>query len=178
MAVPAGWHAYNDPTLGFSLAYPPTWEVCKLQHSVHSRSFCRPQPPAQGEVPEPPLPFYVTVESQELLASRPANNAIASAYNYIDQDDLTGLLALPAGGSYSMQNQDPAYWTFTRLPDATVDGLTGIVVENQNSWSGKPDRRVLVTRGTDTWQFGTHYEKPEELDEFGQVLASFRFSIQ
>lgn len=184
--VPAGWQTYSDPTLGFTLAYPPTWEVCKQQVAIHSRVFCRPQPESQDETPPGFPPFWVTIESQELLASRPANNAIASAYGFIDQDNLAGLLALPKSGSYSLKNPppaqiqpDPAYWTFTRLPDTTVDGSQGIVVENQNPWEGKQgakDRRVLVTRGTDTWQFGAYYESPEELREFEQVLGSFRFS--
>ena len=164
---PAGWSTYTDAALGASLAVPLEWEVC--QNTGWSRLFCLKQAAAGG----PAFPrFYVTVLPQGFT------NADASAYNFISEEHVKALMALPVGSSRAT-NDLPAYSTFTRLSDTTVSGLPGVVIENPKVWEGGTstrDRRVLVRVGTSTYMLGTYYETPAQLEEFERVLGGVRIS--
>ncbi len=156
-AAPAGGQTYTDGQLGFSLAVPSEWELC--QNTGWSRLFCRKQAAAAG----PAFPrFYVTALPPGFT------NADASAYNFISEEHVKAFMALPANQSFTTDGT-PGYSTFTRLPDTTVDGLPGVVIENSRVWEGNAntrDRRVLVKAATATYMFGTYYVTAAEFEEF------------
>jgi hypothetical protein len=166
-AAPAGWSTYSDAALGVSLAIPPEWELC--QNTGQSRLFCLKQAEPTG----PAFPrFYVTVLPQGFT------NADASAYNFISEEHVKALMALPVGSSRAT-NDLPAYSTFTRLADTTVNDLPAVTIENSKVWEGGPDtkdRRALVTVGTSVYMFGTYYETPAQIEAFGRVLGGVRIA--
>lgn len=177
--APGNWQSYSDPTLGFSLAYPATMEVCDpMRLANYSRAFCR-RPPQAGQPQDFPSLFYVHRASPDVLAHLPANNDLFAARSLIDQETLAGIAATPVGIVYHPKDLlQSSILAFIRLPDTTIDGAEALVVENEDVLSsrmGSRVRRVLVQHDEASWQFGTSYAQPEELRNFEQMLASFRF---
>ena len=160
---------YTDAPLGFSVVVPAEWELC--QNSGFSRLFCRKQAAAGG----PAFPrFYVTVLPLGFT------NEDASAYNFLSEEDVKALMALPVGQSFATEIL-PDYSTFTRVPDTTVSGLPAVVVENAKVWEGEADtkdRRVFVKLATSTYMFGTYYRTEAELGEFERVLEGVRITAR
>jgi hypothetical protein len=114
-----------------------------------------------------------------VLAHLPANNDLFAARSLIDQETLAGIAATPVGIVYHPKDLlQSSILAFIRLPDTTIDGAEALVVENEDVLSsrmGSRVRRVLVQHDEASWQFGTSYAQPEELRNFEQMLASFRF---
>lgn len=163
---PAGWQTYRETRLGFTLAYPPAWEVA--QETGQSRLFSlRHTEPTGPSFP----PFYVTVLPEGFT------NEGAEAYNFWSRAEIAAALALEVGETGAIHGP-PDYDRYTRLPDTTVDGVAGVVVEAARVWEGAPgtrDRRVLLRRGSTLFMLGAYYETPEELHTFEQALATFAF---
>jgi hypothetical protein len=166
--VPEGWLALEDTTQGYTLAYPPQWEVCQVTR--YSLAFCEIQqvPVEMG----PPPRLYVALYPQD------STNANFEIYNFISRDSIQEFMVLPIGGSKLKEAGAilPEYYTYTRLPDRMVAGLTGLVIENSRVWEAPPemkDRVVLLVNEGNTVMLGAYYETPEQLALFEQVLDTF-----
>ena len=166
-ALPEGWQEYADSALGISFAYSPAWEL--TQDTGQSRLFhVRQTEPAGPTFPV----FYVTVLPQGFT------NEDFSAYNFWSEADVAVARALDVGQAGEVSGA-PGYNVYSRLPDVTVAGLPGLVMESDKVWEGGPgvkDRRVLVTRGDATYMFGTYYSTPEELQVFETALSTVVFA--
>jgi hypothetical protein len=165
-AVPGDWLDYTDEKLGFSFAHPSNWEL--TQGTGQSRLFHLKQTEPTG--PTFPI-FYVTVIPAGFT------NADVSAYNFWSTDEVAAALAPKVGASGEV-NGAAGYNIYTRLPDITMDGLPGVVVENAHVWEGgadTKDRRVLIVSDGTVYMLGTYYATPEELEVFEQVMGTFSF---
>jgi hypothetical protein len=106
------------------------------------------------------------------------DNADASAYNFLREDALQGLMSMEVGSSKAAE-AIPEYSTFTRLPDLSTGGQNFVVIENSRVWeapAGVKDRRALLAAGGKIYMLGTYYETAEELAAFEAVLEQFRLS--
>lgn len=167
VALPADWQSYRDSELGFSLTHPREWEICTT--TEHSRLFCDTNNQSGG----PSFPLYYVTRTPPNFT-----NQDASAYNFVTPATIQAFANLKVGASLTSGEPNPEFSTFTRLPDATVNGETALVVENARVWEGgakTKDRRVFVRHGDDWYMIGTYYESPAELARFEDVLATFRF---
>jgi hypothetical protein len=166
--VPQGWQELTT-TQGYSLAYPPEWAECQVTR--YSLTFCQVQedPAWMG----PPLRLYVSV------FPRDHTNADFEVYNFITAESIREFMALPVGGSKLREPNAmaPDYFTYTRLPDRMVAGLSAAVIENSRVWEAPPgtkDRVVFIVTEDTTYMLGMYYESPEQLAMFEQVLDSFQ----
>lgn len=167
--IPQGWQTLNDPSQGYSLAYPPEWELC--QETKYSRAYCEIQEEPEGMGPPPRL--YVSVVPQDFT------NPDFEAYNFYPIETIKEFMALAVGESMLKEPNAmaPEYFTYTRLPDQMVAGLTALVIENSKVWefpSGTKDRVVFILTEDSSIMLGMYYETPEQLAMFEQVLDSFQ----
>jgi hypothetical protein len=167
--VPEGWQVLNDTTRGFSLAYPPEWEVCQV--TKYSWAFCEIQKEPEGMGPPPRL--YVSAYPQD------STNEDFEIYNFIPLVSIREFMVLPVGESKLREAgaMAPEYFTYTRLPDRMVAGWNAMVIENTRVWEAPPetnDRVIIVVDEGTTYMIGAYYETPEQLALFEQVLDSFQ----
>jgi hypothetical protein len=168
--LPQGWQEITF-SQGYSLAYPPEWAQCQVTR--YSLSFCQVQedPAWNG----PPLRLYVSVFPRDHA------NADFEVYNFITAESIREFIALPVGGSRLREPNvmAPDYFTYTRLPDRMVAGLSTAMIENSRVWEAPPgtkERVVFIVTEDTTYILGLYYEAPEQLAMFEQVLDSFRIS--
>jgi hypothetical protein len=170
MQVPEGWQVLEDSTRGYSLAFPPEWNVCQVTR--YSWTFCDIQedPDWAGS----PLRLYVSVFPKDYT------NSDFEVYNFIPTVTIREFIALPVGESKPKVPGSPRPDTisYTRLPDQTVAGLTAPVIENSKLW-GMPtetkERVVFMVTEDTTYILGTYYDTPDQLALFEQVMDSFQF---
>lgn len=169
--APEGWQFLEVPTLGYSLAYPPEWEIC--QETRYSLTFCEIQKEPEGMGPPPRL--YVSVYPREYT------NPDWEVYNFTPAGIIQGYMDLPVGESMLKEPRSPFpdYSTYTRLPDQTVAGHTALVIENSRVWempSGTKDRVLYMRTEATTYNLGMYYATPEQLALFEQVLETFQLT--
>lgn len=169
--APEGWQLLEVPTLGYSLAYPPEWEIC--QETRYSITFCEIQKEPEGMGPPPRL--YVSVYPKDYT------NADWEVYNFTPAEIIQGYMDLPVGESMLKEPRSPFpdYSTYTRLPDLTVAGHTALAIENSKVWempSGTKDRVLYIRTEATTYNLGMYYATPEQLTIFEQVLESFQLT--
>lgn len=161
----------GDGYEGFDVQFtrPASWELCRVTEL--SRAYCvKASQPSENPI-APPV-FYFTLLPPGFL------NEDASAYNWWGAEDLKAAYKTEIGRQFNSLHEPVGYNTCTRLPDVTIDGLPGLVVENESVWearAGMKDRRVLIKMGEGALVLGTHYMSEEDLRTFEQVLASVRF---
>lgn len=166
-AVPSGWQREGDEALDVQFLRPQSWEMC--QATELSRLFCEKTSP--GESPLAPPVFYITLLPPGFM------NEDATAYNGWSPDTLAAAFGAEIGGQFTSPHAPAGYNTYTRLPDVTVDGFTGAVVEGEPVWeapAGTKDRRVLIRLGDAVCVLGTYYVTEAELRTFEQVVTSFQ----
>jgi hypothetical protein len=170
MQVPEGWQVLEVSTRGYSLAFPPEWNVC--QETRHSWTFCDIQ-----EDPDwigSPLRLYVSVFPKDYT------NSDFEVYNFIPTVTIREFMALTIGESKPKVpgSPRPDYISYTRLPDQTVAGLTAAVIENSKLWGMPTETKervaFMVTEDT-TYILGMYYDTPDQLALFEQVMDSFQF---
>jgi hypothetical protein len=168
--VPQGWREISL-SQGYSLAYPPEWAECQVTR--YSLTFCQVQedPAWNG----PALRLYVSV------FPRDHTNADFEVYNFITPESIQDFMALAVGESRLREPNAmaPDYFTYTRLPDRMVAGLSAAVIENSRVWEAPPgtkDRVAFIVTEDTTYMLGLYYETPEQLAMFEQVLDSFRIT--
>lgn len=168
--APEGWNELTDAANGYSVAYPPVWEIC--QEQAASRIFCEIQAVPEGM--GPPLRMYISVIPQD------ATNENFEIYNFFPPARVREFMALEVGESLLKEPRvmAPEFFTYTRLPDRMVAGWTALVVENSKPWefpAGTKDRVVFIVTEADIYMIGMYYQTPEQLQMFEQALDSFQF---
>jgi len=171
--IPDGWQILDDDQTGYSLAFPPAWNVC--QETKYSWTFCdNLEDPAWMGFP---LRLYVSVFPND------HTNADWEVYNFTSTETIRTFKTIPVGESMLKipGSRKPEYDTFTRLPDQLVAGYSAPVIENSKLWgipSGTNVREVLMVTEDTTYILGMYYETPDQLAMFQQVLDSFQFPLE
>jgi hypothetical protein len=171
MPAPEGWQMITDSSSGYSLAHPPAWVAC--QETKYTRAYCETEvDPAWGTIP---LRLYVSAFPQDY------DNADFEVYNFIPTGSLREFMALAVGESKLKEPNavEPAFFTFTRLPDRVVAGRSAAVIENSKLWefpAETKERVAFILTESTTYMLGTYYETPEQLAMFEQVLDSFQLA--
>ncbi len=168
--IPAGWNEITDGVLGYSVAYPPVWQMC--EEHAQSRIFCEIQAVPEGM--GPPLRMYISTIPQD------ATNGDFEIYNFFPPARVREFMALQVGESLLKEPRAmaPEFFTYTRLPDRMVAGWTALVVENSKPWefpAGTKDRVVFIVTEGNIYMIGMYYQTPEQLEMFEQALDSFQF---
>lgn len=168
--VPDGWQVLEDSARGYSLAFPPEWNVC--QETRYSWTFCDTQedPDWMG----PTLRLYVSGFPKDYT------NSDFEVYNFIPTETIREFTALPIGESKPKVpgSPRPDYISYTRLPDQSVAGLAVPVIESSKLWgmpSETKERVVFVVTEDTTYILGMYFDTPDQLALFEVVLESFQF---
>ncbi len=106
------------------------------------------------------------------------DNKDYSVYNYMPQDIISSFSLINIGSTKQTQTGSyEEFWTYTRLPDVSVGGVKGNVIENKKVWGGIDviDRRVFVIKNGLTYMIGTYYKDLNELNDFQSFVATFKF---
>ena len=167
--VPAGWQPFYNDAHGYSLGYPPVWAVSEELRYSHVFVEIQKEPAGMG----PPVRLYVSVFPNEYT------DQDGGVYNFITGESIRAFMALPVGGSRlkELDAMPPDSWTYTRLPDQKLAGRDALVIENSIVWeapTGTKDRLVILVAGDTTYMLGMHYETPQQLAMFEQVLDTFQ----
>jgi hypothetical protein len=129
--VPQGWQVSTDSSNGYSMAYPPEWELC--EEHPYSRIYCEIQDEPVGM--GPPLRLYLSVFPQDYA------NADFEVYNFIPSETIRNYMALAMGEAMLRYPETvlPEYVSYTRLPDRMVAGWSALVIENSKVWEFPPE---------------------------------------
>jgi hypothetical protein len=167
--VPQGWLSITNSSSGYSLAYPPEWEICTEQQ--HSLILCESQ--AEPSEMGLPLRMYISVFPHNY------SNADSDVYNFFPLETIQAFASLAVGQSALKYPGGilPEYMTFTRLPDVPLDGGLALPVESSKVWEFPPETRervVILDSPETTYIFGMYYQAPEQLELFEQVLGNVK----
>jgi hypothetical protein len=72
----------------------------------------------------------------------------------------------------------PDYHQHTFVDTITLDGYSGVIIENAKLWEAPPERhhrRVIVSNGTHTYELSAFYDIPEQLLLFETLLGTVDF---
>jgi hypothetical protein len=124
--------------------------------------------------------IYISVIPDDFQSSEPG-----VIYNY-DPAGAQTLLSLQAGESRSL-SEDPnlvSWFTYTRLPDATIGGQSAQAYENTQPWefpAGTKEIRYYLKANGCTYLVGGYMStvgsgQPGAIDQalFDQIIATFR----
>jgi hypothetical protein len=175
---PAGWVTYNrDPNLqcGFAIDHPA--EMQGVSQEANSWILSRTTTDPSGPFPNF---IYISVIPADFKGSEPG-----AIYNY-DPAGTQILLRMQAGESRSLQ-EDPTlapWYTYTRLPDATLGDQSAQAYQNSQPWEfplGTKEIRYYLQRNSCTFLVGGYVStvgsgQPGAIGEdlFEQILATFR----
>lgn len=167
----ANWKTYTSTTYKFSIKYPASL-TADDQHASPPSVLIEP---AQTQTGAPGLPnFYISVE----------NNPAGSnemVYDSLPQQDVDALSNAKVGDSILLSGHEKDtyadYWYFKRLPDVTVDNVTGVVGENSKVWSASGSKqRVVIVKKDKIYLIGTYYRADSDLNNFQLLLSTFKFT--
>lgn len=168
--VPADWKVYTNQKYNYSVKYPSTLDA--TEETPYSALFNVIQTkPGPTGFPT----FYVSVIPDG------STNKDSTIYNFVYQEDRDKFVSLQVGDSVNTRKGGvySEFWTYKRLIDTTVDGLSGLVIENNKVWdggNGLVDRRVFIRKNGLTYMLGTYYQNPQGLNNFQSFLSSFKLS--
>jgi len=167
--LPPGWLSLTSTASGYSLAYPPEWEICTEQQ--HSLILCESQ--AEPSEMGLPLRMYVSVFPHNYT------NADWDVYNFFPAETIQTFSSLAVGQSALKYPGAilPEYVTYTRLPDQLVDGRFTLAVESSKVWEFPPETRervVIIDSPETTYIFGMYYQAPQQLELYEQVLENVK----
>jgi hypothetical protein len=102
----------------------------------------------------------------------------------IDAPDafITGALAMQPGDILApdpIPYGGPDYHQHAFVDTITLDGYSGVIIENAKLWEATPEtrhRRVIVSNGTHTYELGAFYDIPEQLLLFETLLGTVDFA--
>jgi hypothetical protein len=175
VTVPSGWETYTSQRCEYTISYPVEMQVTHNGPYSRTLGFELPNPDegARNFV-------YVSVISPDLQV-----NPDEGAYNY-DPVEAEILLNMQVGESKSLRNDpttDP-FFTYTRSPDATIDGQPAKKFENAQPWEfppGTKEIRYYLQVNNCTYLIGGYMDTtgstlPGAITEdlFNQIVSTFR----
>lgn len=169
---PTDWQTYKDNSLGFSISYPPAFEV--TQNGYHSIMLIKKvTEPGQG----PANFIYISTILKE------DENKEGEIYNY-NKTHIDSLIQLqvneekPVAGEAAELEQ---YVTFKRLTDTTIDGQKAMLFVNMKPWEfplGTKEYRNLVQQKDRSYWIGGYIATTRNDDDsisealYQQILSS------
>jgi hypothetical protein len=127
----------------------------------------------QSREPDDLLWFYVNIHPVGM--SFPD----ASVYNYMEEAFLDDIWEMVVGDQISerpVDDDNAKYFTFTRLPDQTIDGYPAAVIENTQPWEFSEDvndRRYILLVDSTWYIIGGYYNTPDGLALLEEVVDTF-----
>jgi hypothetical protein len=178
MVVPSGWETYTSQRCEYMISHPAEMQV--TDNGQHSRIL-------GFELPDPEQGarnfVYVSVISPELQV-----NPDEGAYNY-DPAETEILLNMQVSESQSVRNDpttDP-FFTYTRSPDATIDGHLAKKFENPQPWEfppGTKEIRYYLQVNNCTYLIGGYMDTTGSTlpgviteDLFNQIVSTFQLVL-
>ena len=178
--VPPGWERYTDPgRCGYAIDHPSSMEG--VNQGTYSWIVSH-----IAEEPSGPVPnfIYISMVPDDFPRSGDEPGII---YNY-DPSETQTLLSMRAGESRSLRD-DPTtapWFTYTRLPDTTLDDQAAQTYENTQPWEfplGTKEIRYYLQGNGCIYLIGGYLAtvgsgQPGAIDEelFDQIIASFRLA--
>ena len=177
-ALPAGWETYqNQGQCGYAIDHPSDMEG--TSQDTYSWLLNPTTADPTGAFPNF---IYISVIPDDFQSSEPG-----VIYNY-DPAGAQTLLSLQVGESQSLSN-DPnlaSWFTYTRLPDATIGGQSAQAYENTQPWefpAGTKEIRYYLKANGCTYLVGGYMStvgsgQPGAIDQalFDQIIATFRLA--
>ena len=174
VTVPSGWETYTSQRCEYEISHPPEMQV--THNGTYSRilGFELPNPDegARNFV-------YVSVISPDLQVSPEEG-----VYNY-DPGEAEILLNMQVGESKSVRNDpttDP-FFTYTRNPDAIINGYTAKKFENTQPWefpTGTKEIRYYLSVNNCIYLIGGYMDTTGSTlpgviteDLFNQIVSTF-----
>jgi hypothetical protein len=179
-AVPAGWATHSSQQCEYAISYPSEMQVTDQNAYGQLISFPVTNPDAGAH-----NFIYVSVITPEIQAKVAAGEYLADVYNY-DPAAVEALLSMQVGESKS-SHQAAAMesgFTYQRLPDTTLGGVTVMAFENAQPWEfppGTKEIRYYATLNGCSYLIGgymdtTGSDQPGAITEdlFHQIMATVR----
>ena len=174
--VPPGWETYmNEGQCGYAIDHPSDMEG--TSQGTYSWLLNPTTADPTGAFPNF---VYISVIPDDFQSSEPG-----VIYNY-DPAEAQTLLSLQVGESRSLSG-DPnlaSWFTYTRLPDATVEAQSAQAYENTQPWefpAGTKEIRYYLKANGCTYLVGGYMStvgsgQPGGIDQafFDQIIATFR----
>ena len=138
-AVPAGWATHTGQLCGYAISYPPEMQVTDQNEysQLISVQMADSDDGARNFI-------YVSVITPEIEDKVAAGTYLADVYNY-DPLATEILMGMQVGESKS-SHQAPAMdsgFTYQRLPDTTLGGVTAMAYENAQPWEFPPGTKEI-----------------------------------
>jgi len=173
--LPAGWESYeNQAQCGYTIDYPS--EMRGASQGTYSWILS----PGTGE-PTEVVPNFVYVS----VIPDGFQGEVGEVYNY-DPVAVETLLSMQVGEGKSLHD-NPAVaqgFTYTRLPDTTLDNQAAQMYENTQPWEfppGTKEIRYLLQANGCTYLIGGYMDttgstQPGAMNEerFNQIITTFR----
>jgi hypothetical protein len=177
--LPSGWEAYtNQDQCGYSISHPSNMDGSS--QALHSWSLN-----VSTTEPSGPLPSFVYIS----VIPDDFQGGPGEIYNY-DPAETQTLLNMQVGESKSVRDFAPDLapsFTYTRLPDTTLDGQAAQTYENTQPWefpAGTKEIRYYLKANGCTYLIGGYLTAagsggPGAIDEelFDQIIATFRLAL-
>ncbi len=170
--VPSGWETHQDSQLHFSLSHPSEAEGA---YNGEYSWLLNTQPANTDEAMHNFV--YVSVIPKDF------QGVDGEIYNY-NTAATKILLSIPVGESKSVHANLNEGFTYTRLPDTTINGQTAMAFENTQPWefpAGTKEIRYYLQLEDFTILFGAYVDtsgsdQPGNLTEdlFNQIVATFQ----
>jgi hypothetical protein len=177
-AVPAGWATHTGQQCEYAISYPSEMQVTdqNMYSPLINFQVANPDSGARNFI-------YLSVVTPEMQEKVAAGDYLADVYNY-DPAATDTLLSLQVGESRSA-HPAPAMesgFTYQRLPDTTLGGVTVTAYENAQPWEfppGTKEIRYHVSLNGCTYLIGgymdtTGSDQPGAITEdlFHQIMAT------
>jgi hypothetical protein len=180
--VPAGWVTHTGELCEYAISYPPEMQV--TDQNAYSQLISVPM--AESDAGSSNF-IYVSVIPPEISEKVAAGTYLADVYNY-DPAATDTLLGIQVGESKS-SHPAPAMesgFTYQRLPDATLGGVTAMAFENAQPWEfpvGTKEIRYHASVDGCTYLIGGYTDTagaalPGAISEdlFQQIMATVRLT--
>jgi hypothetical protein len=179
-AVPAGWATHTGQQCEYAISYPSEMQVTdqNMYSQLINFQVANPDTGARNFI-------YLSVVTPEMQEKVAAGDYLADVYNY-DPAATDTLLSLQVGESRSA-HPAPAMesgFTYQRLPDTTLGGVTVTAYENAQPWEfppGTKEIRYHVSLNGCTYLIGGYMDtmgsdQPGAITEdlFKRIMATVR----
>jgi hypothetical protein len=155
--IPAGWATSTGEQCKYAISYPSEMQVA--DQNAYSRTIgFKPASPDSGS----PNFVYASVITPEIQNKIQQGTYAADVYNY-DPAATDILLGLQVGEGKSVHPsaEMQAGFTYQRLPDSTLGGVTARTFENAQPWEfppGTKEIRYYATSGDCTYLIGGYVD--------------------
>jgi hypothetical protein len=178
--VPAGWATHKGELCEYAINYPPEMQV--TDQNAHSQLINFPVVDRESGARHF---IYVSVITPEIEAKVASGEYLADVYNY-DPAATNTLLSMLVGEVGSSHQGMASGFTYQRLPDAALGGVTAAAYENTQPWEfppGTKEIRYYASLDGCTYLIGgymdtTGSDLPGAITEdlFHQIMATVRLT--